>query len=66
MHIILLLFYISFCVLVAYAARNVTIGFWGVLLMSLFLTPLLTAILIIILRPKVRRRKDYLDYLDED
>jgi fucose permease len=48
----LLLIYLFFCILVAIAGSNAKIGFWGVLFMSLFLTPLFTAILIVILRPR--------------
>ncbi len=69
---IILLIYLIFCVLVAYAGRQVAIGFWGVLVMSIFLTPLLTAILIVILRPRSKKKKkdewdelDELEYLDE-
>ena len=68
---IFLIIYILFCLLVASAAKNVTIGFWGVLIMSIFLTPLLTAILVLILRPQPKEKKkrefDDLDLeLEED
>lgn len=57
--------YLSFCILVAYVGRRAFIGFWGVFVMSILLTPLLTAILIVLLRPR-RRKKRLEDYdLDE-
>ena len=64
--LILLLFYFGFCFAVAYAGRNVTIGFWGVLVMSIFFTPLVTALFIVVLRPKYKKReKRELDYLED-
>ena len=56
--------YVFFCILVALAARNVAIGFWGVLVLSIFITPILTTILVLILKPKKKKRSDI--YLEED
>jgi len=59
--------YVFFCVLVALAARNVAIGFWGVLVLSIFITPLLAAIFVLILKPKPKKKKRRdIDYLEED
>ena len=49
--------YIAFCFIIAYLGREVFIGFWGVLILSVFFTPLLTAILILIFRPKPKKSK---------
>jgi len=49
---VLFLIYIGFSLLVAYVGRNLTFGFWGVLGMCLFISPLLTALLIVLLKPK--------------
>lgn len=58
--------YIVFCLLVAYLGRNVSIGFGGVLILGVLLTPLTPAILILLFKPKAKRKKqDYmLDELD--
>lgn len=58
--------YIIFCFLVAYIGRDVKIGFWGVLVMSIFLTPLLMAILILLLRPKAKTKKLNWEDLESD
>lgn len=57
MFVVLLSIYLTFCVLVAWSARNVAIGFWGVLILSIFLTPLLTAILAVIFSPQSKKKK---------
>lgn len=58
--------YIVFCLLVAYLGRNVSIGFWGILILGVLLTPLTPAILTLLFKPKAKRKKqDYmLDELD--
>ena len=48
--------YLSFCLLVAYLARRVTIGFAGVFICSIILTPVLTALFIVIFKPRYRRK----------
>lgn len=53
--ILLIVIYVFFAFLVAYSGKNVVIGFWGVFIMSLLLTPLITAILIVLLRSKARK-----------
>jgi len=60
--------YVFFCVLVALAARNVAIGFWGVLVLSLLITPLLTVIFVLILKPKPKpkkKKRSTIDSLEE-
>lgn len=57
MLILILSVYLFFCLLVASAAKNVTVGFWGVLVISILLTPILTAILVLVLRPKPNKKK---------
>lgn len=49
--------YLVFCLIIALLGRNVLVGFWGVLVISIFLTPLLTAILILFFKPKLRKKK---------
>ena len=62
--VVFLCLYIFFCILVAYAGRGVALGFWGVLFVSICLTPLITAAFIVLFRPKhkkkiVREEYDY-------
>ena len=57
-------FYLTFCLIVAFLGRKVSIGFWGVLIMSIFLTPLLTAIFIVLFRPKAKKKEDVLNKID--
>lgn len=52
-----LMVYLFFCILVANVAKDVAIGFWGVLIMSMLLTPLLTGILVLLLKPKPKKKK---------
>lgn len=62
MVLLFLIIYLGFCVLVANAAKRVAIGFWGVLVLSIILTPLVTAILAVIFKPrqeKSTRKKEY-------
>jgi len=54
---LLLLIYAFFCLLVAYVGRDAVVGFLGVLLFSIFATPLLAAILILLLRPGDKRKE---------
>lgn len=56
MHILILSVYILFCLLVAWAGRRTFAGFVGVLIFSVFLTPLLTAVLVILFRGKVKKK----------
>lgn len=55
--IVLLSIYLFFCFLVARAAKNVTIGFFGVFVFSIFLTPLLAAIVVLIFKGKAKKKK---------
>lgn len=55
MGIVFILVYAIFCLLVAWAGRNSVMGFFGVLVLSIFVTPLLTAILLALFRQ--RRKK---------
>ena len=64
MSITLWIIYFIFCLLVAYVGRNVAVGFWGILVMSILFTPLLIALLSVLLKPKSNNVKQ-LDYLDE-
>jgi len=63
MGFIFLIVYLTFCLLVAKAAKNTAIGFLGVLLASIFLTPLLTAIMVLLLR-KPKEEEWELDAFD--
>lgn len=56
--------YITFCLIVAFLGRNVSIGFWGVLILGVLLTPLTPAILILLFKPKAKKKKQ--DYLLDD
>jgi len=44
--------YITFCIIVAFLGRHVAVGFWGVFILCLFLTPFVPAILILLFKPK--------------
>ena len=48
---ILLLIYLFFCFLVAYAGRDALIGFFGIFAVSIFFTPLVAAILVVLFGP---------------
>lgn len=49
-----------FCFLVALYGRNIAAGFWGMLIMSVLLTPLITGLLYLLFRrPKSRKRVVY-------
>jgi len=61
MSLLFFLIYLGFSILVAYSGKKVIIGFWGLLFMCIFLTPLLTAILIVLLKPRREKLEDYLD-----
>jgi hypothetical protein len=52
MSFILILVYLGFCVLVAYGGRASRVGFLGVLFLSVFFTPLLTAILVLLFQSR--------------
>ena len=56
MDVILIAIYLFFCWAVAYAGKNTRLGFWGVLLLSIFLTPLLIAIFIVLFQPRIGRK----------
>ena len=55
MQILLMAIYLLFCVLVAWVGRRTTFGFFAMLLASIFLTPLFTAILILLFRTRPPR-----------
>lgn len=55
--IVLIVIYALFCILVAIAGRNTRIGFSGALLFSIFMTPLLVAILIMLFQKTKTTRK---------
>ena len=60
MNIVFIVAYATFCLLVAFAGRRTRIGFFGVLIFSIFMTPLLVAILIVFFQPdpyKAKRKK---------
>jgi len=48
------LFYFVFCLLVAYVGRNTSIGFWGILALCILFSPLLVAIVMVVIRPRNR------------
>ncbi len=50
--------YYTLCVLVAAYGRNCRVGFWGVLLAAVFLTPPLVFYLLLSLRPKASQPKN--------
>ncbi len=54
---ILVCIYLIFCFLVAYIGRDAFMGFFGVFILSILITPILAAILIILVRPKPERKK---------
>ena len=54
---ILLCIYLVFCFLVAYIGRDAFMGFFGVFGLSILITPVLAAILIILIRPKPQGKK---------
>jgi hypothetical protein len=56
MQLLLLLAYVGLCLLVAYAGRDTKVGFWGLLLFSVLLTPLVTAILTVLFRPRRKKK----------
>lgn len=47
--------YLLFCWLVAYGGKHTRLGFYGVLIVSILITPLVAAIFIVLFQP--RRRK---------
>jgi len=57
MELVYIILYGAFCLLVAYAGKHVRIGFFGLLILSIFLTPLAVAILVFILEPRRSRIK---------
>jgi len=57
--------YLGFCLLVAHFGREVTIGFGGVFIVSIFLTPILTALFIVLFRPQFKH-KTLEDWANED
>jgi hypothetical protein len=48
MYFLFILVYLLFCLLVAFAARQTRLGFVGALILSILITPLLTAIFAIL------------------
>jgi hypothetical protein len=52
MSFILILVYLGFCILVAYGGRDSRVGFLGVLFLSVFFTPLLTAIMLLLFQTR--------------
>ncbi|MCB0564412.1 MAG: hypothetical protein H6573_15255 [Lewinellaceae bacterium] len=56
MYIVSILVYAIFCLLVAWAGRYSVMGFFGVLVLSIFVTPLLTAILFVLFQQQRRRK----------
>jgi hypothetical protein len=57
MQLIFLLVYAGLSLLVAYAGRHTRVGFLGLLIFSLLLTPLVTAVLTVLFGSKRRRSK---------
>ncbi|MCB0588287.1 MAG: hypothetical protein KDD06_23545 [Phaeodactylibacter sp.] len=55
MGIVFILVYAIFCLLVAWGGRNSVIGFFGVLVLSIFVTPLVTAVLLVVFRQRRKR-----------
>jgi len=49
MGLVYIIVYATFCILVAYAGRHVRIGFFGMLFLSVLLTPLAMAILVFLM-----------------
>ncbi len=52
MGILFLIVYLAFCILVAYAGRQARLGFFGILILSVLVTPLIAAILLVLFSPK--------------
>ncbi len=57
MNIVFIIGYTIFCFLVAFAGRNTRIGFVGILIFSIFMTPLVVALLIVLLQPVKKKKK---------
>ena len=53
--LVVILIYLFFCWLVAYGGKHTRLGFYGVLIVSIFLTPLVVAIFIVLFQPRRRR-----------
>jgi len=57
--------YLFFCLMVAYFGSEVTIGFGGVFVVSIFITPILAALFIVLFRPQFKH-KTLEDWANED
>jgi hypothetical protein len=57
MGIVFIIIYVTFSLLVAWAGRRATMGFFGVLALSLIVTPLVTAILLVLFWPRGKKKK---------
>lgn len=56
MGLILLIIYLVFCWFVAYAGRRTRLGFFGLLILSVFITPLVAAIFMVLFQPQRRKK----------
>lgn len=54
--IVVVFIYLVFCWLVAHAGRRTRLGFFGVLFVSIFITPLVAAIFMVLFQPQRRRK----------
>ncbi len=52
MPILLLLLYLVLCLVVAILGRHTRIGYWGTALVALFITPLITLVLLTLFRDR--------------
>lgn len=53
--LVVILIYLLFCWLVAYSGKYTRLGFYGVLIVSIFITPLVAAIFIVLFQPRKRK-----------
>jgi hypothetical protein len=56
MEILLFLGYVALCLLVGILGRQTRIGYWGTVLVSAFITPFLTFLLLFFFTPRTMRR----------
>ena len=52
MPMMLLMIWMGLCMLVGFAGRKRSIGFWGFFIASIFLTPILTMLVLLVTAPR--------------
>ncbi|MCO6487092.1 MAG: hypothetical protein J5I98_01680 [Phaeodactylibacter sp.] len=55
--LVAIIVYLFFCWLVAYGGRRTRLGFYGVLIVSILITPLVSAISIVLFQPRKRKNQ---------